>query len=142
MYISTKGRYALRVMVDLAEQPEGTFVPLKEIADREDISKEYLNNILKVLVENDLLLSLRGKGGGYKLANSPQSYTVGSILRLTEGSLAPVPCVSDDEPCPNAGRCPSIMMWRKLDRMVNEFFDNITLTDLMADRDLKDESNT
>ena len=134
MYISTKGRYALRVMVDLAEQPEDVYVPLKEIADREEISKEYLNTILKVLVENGLLLSLRGKGGGYKLTHAPEQYTVGNILRLTEGSLAPVPCVSGGA-CPNAGHCPSLTMWKKLDDMINSFFDNITLVDLMEDKE-------
>ena len=132
MIISTKGRYALRVMVDQAEHPGEEIIPLKEIAERQDISKEYLNTILKTLVEHGLLESLRGKGGGYRLCNPPETYSVGSILRLVEGSLAAVACTA--EPCPRASQCPSLPMWKKLDRMINEFFDGIKLTDLMGEK--------
>ena len=131
MIISTKGRYALRVMLDLAQHPGDGFIPLKEIADRQEISKEYLNGILKVLVQDGLLTSLRGKGGGYKLTHSPDYYSVGMILRLVEGDLAPVTCVSMADPCPRANSCASLPMWKKLNRMINEFFDNISLADLM-----------
>ena len=101
MIISTKGRYALRVMIDLAEHPTDGYVPLQEIADRQGISKEYLNSILKILVKNKQLDSLRGKGGGYRLANPPETYKVGTILNLAEGDLAPVSCISQPNSCPN-----------------------------------------
>ena len=92
MIVSTKGRYALRVMIDLSEHQSEKYVPLKEIAARQEISEKYLENILKVLVQNGFLEGLRGKGGGYRLTRSPDQYTVGEILMLTEGSLAPVSC--------------------------------------------------
>ena len=133
MLISTRGRYALRVMIDLAQHDTGEYIPLKEIAERQGISKEYLNSILKILVENSLLLSLRGKGGGYKLTHEPNYYSVGMILRLVEGNLAPVSCVSGVDPCPREVGCPSLKMWRKLDLLINNFFDSITITDLMED---------
>ena len=93
MIISTKGRYALRVMIDLAEHQTGAYIPLKEIAERQEISEKYLEAILKVLVRERFLIGMRGKGGGYKLSRAPEQYTVGSIIRLTEGSLAPVACL-------------------------------------------------
>ena len=96
MIVSTKGRYALRVMIDLAEHRSEKYVPLKEVAARQEISEKYLENILKVLVQNGFLEGLRGKGGGYRLTREPDQYTVGEILTLTEGSLAPVSCLA---PC-------------------------------------------
>ena len=144
MMISTKGRYALRVMIDLAEQPQTGFVPLREIAVRQHISEKYLESILKTLVQNRLLSGLGGKGGGYRLTRSPQEYTVGSILRLTEGSLAPVACLSGNEPpCSNREDCRTYPMWQKLDGMIAEFFDGITLADLMqtASQDQSSEPN-
>ena len=136
MMISTRGRYALRVMVDLAERRTTEFVPLKSIAEEQDISEKYLESIVKILVQNGVLEGLRGKGGGYRLRKSPESYTVGSILRLTEVGLAPVACL-EEEPmtCPRAGECRTLPMWRKLHKMLNEFFDGITIADLMADTD-------
>lgn len=132
MMISTKGRYALRVMIDLAEHPNSGFVPLREIALRQNISEKYLESILKILVQHRLLSGLRGKGGGYCLTRSPQAYTVGDILRLTEGSLAPVACMAPgEEPCANRTNCRTYPMWKKLDTLITEFFDNITLADLM-----------
>ena len=140
MTISTKGRYALRVMADLAEHPTEGYIPLQEIAERQEISKEYLGSILKVLVENGLLMSLRGKGGGYRLTRTPQEYTVGEILRLVEGSLSPVPCVEEgSRPCPRADRCSSLAMWQKLDRLISDFFESVTLADLLEDREPKKE---
>ena len=139
MMISTKGRYALRVMVDLAEHPTDEYTPLKEITDRQQISKEYLNSILKVLVQAGLLTSLRGKGGGYRLAYEPEDCSVGAILRTVEGSLAPVPCVLNSEPCPRSHHCASMPMWIKLDHMINDFFDGISLADLM-ENDLAGEN--
>lgn len=133
MMISTKGRYALRVMIDLAEHQNQGFIPLKEIALRQEISEKYLESILKTLVRDKMLIGLRGKGGGYRLTNDPDSYTVGSILRLTEGSLAPVACLDgENDQCRRASDCRTLDMWRKLDNMINEYFDGITLADLMV----------
>ena len=136
MMVSTKGRYALRVMIDLAEHQTDGYLPLKEIAERQGISEKYLESILKVLVQNKLLTGLRGKGGGYRLTRAPEEYTVGSILRLTEGSLVPVACLeSEPVSCPRVAECRTLPMWRKLDKLVSDFFDGITLADLMASED-------
>lgn len=130
--ISTKGRYALRVMVDLAQHPDQTYIPLKDIAKRQHISEKYLEIILKVLVKEKLLKGLRGKGGGYQLTRSPKDYTVGEILELAEGSLAPVACLSDNaEPCPRKADCVTLPMWQKYDALVHDFFHGITLEDLI-----------
>ena len=126
MMISTRGRYALRVMIDLAEHIGSSYIPLKDIAERQQISEKYLESIVKILVRNGLLDALRGKGGGYRLNRSPAEYTVGSILRLTEGSLAPVACLEEE------AYCRTLPMWQKLDRLVNDFFDGYTLADLAA----------
>ena len=134
MMISTKGRYALRVMIDLAENDAGSYIPLKEVAARQEISEKYLEIILKVLVQNQLLTGLRGKGGGYRLTKTPAEYTIGSILRLTEDDLAPVSCMElGDEKCPRAGECRTLPLWKKLDELMNGFLDSITLADLMRD---------
>lgn len=134
MIVSTKGRYALRVMVDLAEHCGSGYLPLKEIAGRQEISEKYLESILKVLVQNRMLAGLRGKGGGYQLTRPPEQYTVGSILRLTEGSLATVACLEPGAPaCPRTAACRTLPMWRKLDGMINEYLDSVTLADLCAD---------
>lgn len=133
MMISTRGRYALRVMIDLAEQQTSNFIPLKEIAERQEISEKYLESIVKNLVQNGFLEGLRGKGGGYRLVREPESYTVGSILRLMEGSLAPVACLEQRaQPCGREAICRTLPMWRKLFEMVNDYFDGITLADLIA----------
>lgn len=133
MMISTKGRYALRVMVDLAEHQTEGYLPLKEIAERQEISEKYLETILKSLVQNRILTGMRGKGGGYRLTRSPERYTVGEILRLTEGRMAPVTCLEQPEmDCPRASYCRTLHMWKKLDTLVNDFFDGITIADLMA----------
>lgn len=131
MMISTKGRYALRVMVDLAEHWSGNFIPLKEVAARQEISEKYLESIVKVLVRNSFLEGIRGKGGGYRLTRSPDQITVGSVLRLMEGSLSPVSCLEDDAAeCPRASLCKTLAMWQNLDKMVNDYFDGITIADL------------
>ena len=131
--ISTKGRYALRVMLDLAEHGDDGFIPLEEIAKRQGISKKYLEIILKVLVKNGLLKGLRGKGGGYRLTRRPSEYTVGEILELTEGSLAIVSCLSvDSPPCERRAGCRTFPMWLKFDKMVHDYFFGITLKDLSA----------
>ena len=133
MMISTKGRYALRVMIDLAEHRAEGYVPLKEIAQRQEISEKYLESILKTLVRDKMLAGLRGKGGGYRLTRDPDEYTVGSILRLTEGSLAPVSCLEDEaEQCQRMANFRTLEMWRGLNDMINEYFDAITVADLAA----------
>ena len=134
MMISTKGRYALRVMIDLAQHQADGYVPLKETADRQEISEKYLESILAVLVKNNFLTGLRGKGGGYRLSKAPDQYTVGSILRLTESSLAPVSCLEPGSlPCPRISECRTISMWQGLGKVINEYLDNITLADLAFD---------
>ena len=132
MLISTKGRYALRVMTDLAEHPSEGYVPLKEIARRQEISEKYLEAIIKILVKARMLSGVRGKGGGYKLTRPPEQYTVGAILRLTEESLAPVTCLEENAaPCARAERCPTLPLWQGLDHVINEYLDGITLADLL-----------
>ena len=132
--ISTKGRYALRVMLDLAEQNTEKFIPLEEIANRQDISKKYLEIILKVLVQNGLLKGLRGKGGGYRLTRRPDEYAVGEILELTEGSLAIVSCLQEENnSCARKEYCYTLPMWLKFDKMVHDYFFGITLADLLKE---------
>lgn len=132
MKISTKGRYALRVMIDLAEHDRETFIPLKDIAKRQGISEKYLEIIVKILSKASFVQGLRGKGGGYRLTRDPDSYTVGSILKLTEGSLAPVACLEDScKSCDRSAECKTLPMWQKLDEMINDYFEGITVHDLV-----------
>ena len=136
MLVSTKGRYALRVMIDLAEHQADGFVPLKVIAERQEISEKYLESIIKLLVKARLLTGLRGKGGGYKLTKAPEQYTVGSILRLTEESLAPVACLeSGADSCSRAAECQTLSLWKGLDKVINDYLDNVTVADLMRNGD-------
>ena len=133
MIVSTKGRYALRVMIDLAEHQAERYVPLKEVAARQDISEKYLENILKVLVQNGFLEGPRGKGGGYRLTRSPDQYTVAEILLLTEGSLAPVSCLTPGAPaCERMANCRTYTMWKGLNDLIADYFGKITLADLAA----------
>ena len=133
MLVSTKGRYALRIMIDLAEHQRDGYIPLKETAGRQGISEKYLEGIIKILVKDKMLTGVRGKGGGYKLTKSPDQYTVGSILRLTEGSLAPVSCLESPDAlsCECMDCCRTLPMWRGLDHLINNYLDNITLADLI-----------
>jgi Rrf2 family iron-sulfur cluster assembly transcriptional regulator len=133
MMISTRGRYALRVMVDLAEHQQGErYIPLKDIAKRQGISEKYLESILKLLVRDGLLVGLRGKGGGYRLTRPPESYTVANILRPTEGSLAPVACLESNAiQCNRTSMCPTLPMWKDLSTRINNFFESITIADLL-----------
>ena len=132
MMVSTKGRYALRVMIDLAEHDDGLYIPLKEIAARQDISEKYLESIVKLLTRNGDLVGVRGKGGGYRLTRSPDQYTLGQILQLAEGSLAPVACIEENaEECSRKDHCPTLPVWQKLDTLIRQFLDSITLADLM-----------
>ncbi len=131
MLISTKGRYALRVMVDMAEHPTEDYVPLKVIAERQEISEKYLESIIKLLVKAKMLVGVRGKGGGYRLTRSPDQYTVGSLLRLTEESLAPVACLEQDaDSCPRAFECRTLPLWQGLDKVISDYLDNVTIADL------------
>ena len=132
MLISTKGRYALRVMIDLAEHQTDEFVSLKGIAQRQEISEKYLESIIRMLVKARVLESLRGKGGGYRLKKAPEQYTVGSILRLTEESLAPVACLEEGaDVCPKMTKCRTLPLWRGLDQVIHEYLESVTVADLM-----------
>ncbi|MBR2590081.1 MAG: Rrf2 family transcriptional regulator [Clostridia bacterium] len=130
--ISTKGRYALRVMIDLAKEHKEGYVPLKEIAERQGISKKYLESIVKDLVGAKLLSGASGKGGGYMLSRKPEAYTVGEILEVTEGTLAVVACLSENaENCPRAATCETLPMWEEYNQMVHDFFFSKKLSDLL-----------
>ena len=132
MKISTKGRYALRMMIDLAEHQNCGYVALKDIADRQNISKKYLEQIIPILNKSDILKTTRGSQGGYMLSKSPDKYTVGEILRLTEGSLAPVDCLNQDPiQCERSGECATLPVWQGLNRVINEYLDSITLQDIL-----------
>ena len=133
MFISSRGRYALRVMTELAENGDEGFTPMNQIAAKLGISLKYLEQILPVLTKNQLIEGISGKGGGYRLTRSPESYTVGEILRLTEGSLAPVTCLSaNDHGCPNETHCKSYAVWAKLNDVINEYLDSVSLTDVIV----------
>lgn len=130
--ISTRGRYALRVMIDLAEHGGGDFVPMKEVAARQEISLKYIERIMPLLTKENLVEGLHGKGGGYRLCRPPEDYSVGEILRITEGELAPVACLERGaKPCPRAAECRTLPMWKKYYAMTNGFFDGISIADLM-----------
>ena len=132
MMISTRGRYALRVMIDLAENQKDGLIPMKDVAERQGISLKYLEKILPVLSRNDYIEGTHGKGGGYRLTRAPEDYRVGDILRLTEGGLTPVSCAEcSGEGCERKDSCRTIAMWQELDRLVNSYLDGITLGDLM-----------
>jgi Rrf2 family protein len=140
MKISTKGRYALRLMLDLAMQSTDEYIPLKQVSERQDVSIKYLEQIINILVKAGYVKGVRGSKGGYKLSNTPESYTVGMILRLTEGSLVPVACLEDTENvCPRRNECLTLPLWKKLDDAINSVVDNITLADLIADFDQSDD---
>lgn len=133
MKISTKGRYALRLMLDIALNDAKTPVRVKDIAERQQISDKYLEQIVSSLNKAGFVKSLRGPQGGYRLTKKPEEYTVGMILRLIEGSLAPVACLDDDvNNCTRADRCPTLILWEKLYEAISEVVDNITLADLIS----------
>ncbi|MBP3742974.1 MAG: RrF2 family transcriptional regulator [Treponema sp.] len=132
MIVSTRGRYALRVMIDLAEQNADTYVPLKDIVQRQNISQKYVEAIMTLLSKNGFVTALHGKGGGYKLNRKPEEYKIGEILRLTEGTLAPVACLeAGAEPCERAPNCRTLPLWKELDNRVSGFLDSVTLADYM-----------
>ena len=136
MKISTRGRYAVRVMLDLALNNTGDYIKVKDIARRQDISEKYLEQIISSLNKAGYVLSVRGAQGGYKLARNPDQYTVGMILRLTEGSLAPVSCL-DSEPnqCARYKDCKTVQVWKKLEKAIYDVVDNVTIQDLMEEGD-------
>lgn len=141
MKISTKGRYAVRMLLDLAEHEGDGYIALKEIAERQGISKKYLEQIVPVLNRAEVLQANRGFQGGYRLSKSPDRYTVGEILRLTEGSLAPVSCLEHHpNTCPRSAYCSTLFVWEGLERVINEYLDGITLQDIL-DRQSEGYSN-
>lgn len=132
MLVSTRGRYALRVLLDLAEHAQEGYVPMKAVAARQGISLKYLEQILPILSRNGLIEGVHGRGGGYRLSRAPQAYTAGEVLRLTEGELAPVSCLtSDAAPCTRRADCKTAPMWQQFYHLTNTYFDSITLADLL-----------
>ena len=132
MMISTRGRYALRVLLDLAEHKGDGYIPMKSVAERQGLSLKYIQAIMPVLSKNGLIEGVHGKGGGYHLSKPLSEYRVGDILRLTEGNLAPVTCLEcDAKPCVRADSCPTLPMWTEFQKMVNDYFDGITLEKLI-----------
>ena len=130
--ISTKGRYYIRILLDLAIHRNGEYIPMKDVAERQGISLKYIERILPVLKENGLIDSVHGKGGGYKLTREPDQYTLWEILRLTEGDLAPVACLKDGAPsCDKAAECRTLPVWKNYYKMTVDYFSGITLADLM-----------
>ncbi|MBR4543774.1 MAG: Rrf2 family transcriptional regulator [Lachnospiraceae bacterium] len=130
--ISTRGRYAIRIMIDLAENNDGSYIPLKDIAERQEISKKYLEILVKDMVTDGLIVGHSGKGGGYMLCRKPEDYTVGEILDLMEKSMSPVACLADmDYVCDRKDKCQTLPMWTKFDNMVHDYFYGIKLTDLL-----------
>ena len=134
MIVSTKGRYALRVMLAIAQRSGDEYVPLKEIAEKERISQKYLESIMTILSKGGLVDAVHGKGGGYRLNRKPEEYTVGSILKLTEGSLTAVSCTAQGaSACSRTQCCETRPMWDRLDKMIHDFFEGITLADLLKE---------
>ncbi|MDR1617395.1 MAG: Rrf2 family transcriptional regulator [Syntrophomonadaceae bacterium] len=132
MKISTKGRYSLRMLVDLAEHKDNGYIALKDIAERQGISKKYLEQIVTLLNRSDILRTNRGYQGGYMLAQAPSQYTVGQILRITEGGLCPVACLEDDpNQCERSGSCRTLPIWQGLSNVIAEYLDSITLQDIL-----------
>ena len=135
MMISTRGRYALRVMIDLAEHSNGGYIPMKEVAQRQEISLKYIERIVPVLTKSGCVEGVHGKGGGYRLTREPDEYPLGEILRATEGDLAPVACLEKGaKPCPRAKGCKTLPMWKELDELICNYLDNKTLADLLDDK--------
>ena len=130
--ISTRGRYALRVMIDLAEHSGDGYIPMKDVVSRQDISKKYMEQIMPSLVKNGLVEGVHGKGGGYRLTRDAADYTVGEILRTAEGDLAPVACLScNAEECPRKSKCKTLPLWERYNDLTNNFFDSVTLESLL-----------
>lgn len=133
MMVSTKGRYALRVLIDIAMHPQEEYVSLKGIAQRQDVSMKYIETIVSTLSKAGILESLRGKNGGYRLKEEPSKCTVASVLKFTEGTLAPVACLNNcgKDECNRIDKCLTLPMWQKLDEIVNDYLESVTLADLI-----------
>ena len=130
--VSTRGRYALRVMIDLAEHNDGKYIAMKSVAERQGISLKYMEKILPLLVSARLVEGVHGKGGGYRLTREPKDYPIGEILRLTEGGLAPVACLEcGAEACERTAECRTLPMWTELNELINGYLDKVTLESLM-----------
>lgn len=134
MMISTKGRYALRLLVDIAENQGEGYIRLRDVAGRQQISEKYLEIIVRALVQAGYLVGVRGKGGGYRLSRPPEEYSIRRVLEAAEGPLAPVACVEDGQGCPRMSECPTLPLWQGLDRVIGEYLDGFTLADLLRDR--------
>ena len=131
--ISTRGRYSLRIMLDLAERPQGGYTPMKEVAARQEISLKYIEKRVPLLTKAGFIEGVHGKGGGYRLCRAPENITVGEVLRVTEGELAPVSCLEcGAKPCSRAAYCKTLPMWKEYNRLTNEYFDHISLADLLG----------
>lgn len=131
MIISSRGRYALRVLLDMAQNNLNGYTTLRDVACRQEISEKYLESIIALLVKNGIVEGLRGKGGGYKLTRKPEEYTVGEIVRITEGELVPVSCFESQEKCVRKDECMTRPMWTHLGKMINDYLDSVTLADLL-----------
>ena len=132
MMISTRGRYCLRVMIDLAQHQEEGYVRMKDVAERQGISLKYLEKILPILAKNNIVEGIQGKGGGYRLTRQPEAYTLGEILRLTEGTLAPVACLDcGSVSCDRAAQCRTLPVWTELERIITEYLGSVTLASLL-----------
>lgn len=135
MLISTKGRYALRVLIDLAQQNKTEYVPMRDVARRQGISLKYLERIIPVLTKNGIIEGLQGKNGGYRLTVSPEKCRIGDVLRLTEGDLAPVACLQHNAPpCDRKAQCQTYPLWAEFYQVVNDFFDGKTLADILPQK--------
>ena len=133
MLISTRGRYAVRVIIDLAQNSNGEYIPMKDVAKRQEISLKYLEKILPILTKNKIIEAVHGKGGGYKLGKNINKYKIIDILKLTEGDLAPVTCLKKGEHCKRKSHCKTVFMWNKFYEIINKFFGSITIDDLVND---------
>lgn len=142
MKISTKGRYALRVMLDIAMHDDGNFIPLKDIAKRQELTVKYLEQIISSLNKAGYLQSLRGNAGGYRLTKEPEAYIVGDILRISEGDLAPIACLKEEFlPCPRSNECITLPFWQGLDKVIKEYVDGITLQDIINQTNTTENNN-
>ena len=132
MKISTKGRYAIRVILDIAMHDDGKYIPLKDIAKRQDLTVKYLEQIISLLNKAGYLQSLRGNAGGYRLSKKPEECIIGDILRITEGDLAPIPCLKDEiNNCSRANECITLPFWQGLDKVIKYYVESVTIQDLI-----------
>lgn len=142
MKVSTRGRYALRLMVDLAEHNAGEIVSLKDVSQRQNISTKYLEHIVILLCKAGYLKSIRGSQGGYLLTKDPNKYTIGSILRITEGSLSPISCIEESpNQCSRSNNCPTLDFWQGLNQVINDYVDKFTLADLVSNHKNNGQNN-